>query len=144
MAREEQFAGVKEINDFMKGKYGKVIPPEEGGAVYRDGWNNALVMVTAIERALKAVGWDKLNGETLVEKGLKGLKLDPRGTSCELSFADYDGDRIAIQTMRPATWDMKVWDRVPIGPCLDIPKLLPDERVTKYKPKDAGTGWYIP
>ena len=101
-------------------------------------------MVAAIERALKAVGWDKLNGETLVEKGLKGLNIDPEGTACELSYADYDGDRIAIQTNRPGKWDMEIWDRVPIGPCLNITKLLPDCIVTKYTPEAAGVGWYIP
>jgi len=144
MAREEDFPGVKATNDFMKSKYGKVIPPGEGGTSYRDGWNNGMIMVAAIELAVKAVGWDKLNGEAVVEKGLKGLKLDPKGTACELSYADYEGDRIAIQTIRPASWDMEIWDRVPIGPCLNIPKLLGDCRVTKYTPKDAGTGWYIP
>lgn len=144
MASEEEFAGVKECNDFMIAKYGEVIPPEEGGTSYRDGWNNGKVMAAAIERALEAVGWEELNGETLVEYGLKGLELDPKGTSCTISYADYEGDRVAIQTMRPAAWDMDIWDRVAIGPCLSIPELLPECEVTDYMTTQGGPGWYTP
>lgn len=144
LATEVEFPGVKATNDFMISKYGEVIPPEEGGSAYRDGWNNGLVMVSAIKRALEAVGWENLNGEAVVEKGLMGLAIDPQGTACTISYVDYEGDRIAIQTMRPATWDMESWDRTPIGPCLNIPELLPECEVSDYMTTQGGTGWYTP
>jgi len=141
---EENFAGVKECNDFMRSKYGDILDPVKGGTDYREGWHNAMVMVAAIDRAVKAVGWEKLNGQTLMESGLKGLKVDTKGFDSGTSYADYEGDRIAIQAFRLATWDMKIWDVTPLSDYINVPEVMPDLRVTKYTPKDAGTGWYIP
>jgi len=135
---------VKEANDFMRAKYGHVLGPEEGGTAYQDGWNNGLVIRKAIERALDEVGWENLTGETLMEKGLKGLKFDAQGFGCERSYADYEGDRIAIQSYRAAKWDMELWDRVAISGCLNIPELLPESRTSTYMTTQGGPGWYKP
>jgi len=136
--------GVKIVNDFMVQKYGEVIPPAEGGGGYRDGWNNAFVMSSALTRAVKEVGWDALTGETLMEYGLKGLRIDKDTFAQEISYDDYDGDRIAVQAYRPGAWDMTVWDRKAIGPWLNIPEMMPELRVTSYMTTQAGTGWYKP
>jgi len=144
LVNEEQLAGVKECNDFMRAKYGKILDPIKGGTDYREGWHNAMVMIAAINRAFKAVGWEKLNGQTLMEKGLKELKVDTKGFDSGTSYADYEGDRIAIQAFRLATWDMKIWDVVAISDYINVPEVMPDLRVTKYTPKAAGPGWYIP
>jgi len=136
--------GVKIVNDFMVQKYGKVLPATEGGGGYRDGWNNAFVISSAIERAVKEVGWDALTGETLVEHGLKGLKISEGTFADEISYADYDGDRVAVQSYRPGAWDMEIWDRKAIGPWLNVPEMMSDLRVTKYMTTQGGAGWYTP
>jgi ABC-type branched-subunit amino acid transport system substrate-binding protein len=135
---------VKEANDFMRAKYGHILGPEEGGTAYQDGWNNGLVILKAIERALESVSWEELTGETLVEYGLKGLEFDPEGFGCDRSYADYEGDRIAIQSYRVAKWDMELWDRVAISDCLNIPELLGEMRTTNYMTTQGGSGWYTP
>ncbi|HEY86596.1 MAG TPA: ABC transporter substrate-binding protein [Dehalococcoidia bacterium] len=143
-ASEEEFPGVKECNDFMREKYGKVLPPEEGGTDYREGWHNAMVMTAAIERAVKAVGWENLNGETLMENGLKGLELDTKGFSGGTGYADYTGDRINVQSFKFAFWDDELGDVITTGNYLNIPELLPECEVTDYMTTQGGTGWYTP
>ena len=130
----------------IQGENGIVIPPEEGGSGSREGWHNAMVMVEAIKRALAAVGWENLNGEAVVEHGLKGLIIDTEGLTCASGYADYEGDRIAIQSFRVATWDMETWDRtaIPGAPCLNIPELLPECEVSDYMTTQGGPGWYTP
>ena len=144
LASEEEFPGVKECNDFMREKYGKVLPPEEGGTDYREGWHNAMVMAAAIERAVKAVGWEALNGETLMENGLKGLELDTKGFSGATGYADYAGDRINVQSFKFALWDDELGDIITIGNYLNIPELLPECEVTDYMTTQGGPGWYTP
>lgn len=142
---EEEMPGVKEVNDFMRAKYGKVVLGAEGGSSYRDGWNNAMVMFAAIERAVNKVGWDSLNGEAVVEYGLKGLEVTDRGFVVnKMSYNDYEGDRIGAQSFRPGAWDMGIWDRKVIGPFIDVPKLMPELRVTDYMTTQGGAGWYTP
>jgi len=46
LVNEEQLAGVKECNDFMRAKYGKILDPIKGGTDYREGWHNAMVMIS--------------------------------------------------------------------------------------------------
>ncbi len=143
-AYEEEFPGVKECNDFMRNKYGAVLDPLKGGTDYREGWHNAMIMVAAIERALEAVGWENLSGETLAENGLKGLVVDTKGFSGASGYADYEGDRIAIQSFRPAVWDTELGDIVPTGEYINVPTLLPECRTSTYMTTQAGPGWYTP
>jgi len=143
-ADEEQFPGVKECNDFMRDKYGKVLSPAEGGTDYREGWHNALVMVAAINHALETVSWEELSGETLMEYGLKGLVINDHGFSNATGYADYDGDRMAIQSLRPAAWDTELGDIVAIGDVVDVPALFPECEVSDYMTTQGGTGWYTP
>jgi hypothetical protein len=141
---EEELPGVKECNDFMIAKYGQVLDPLKGGTDYREGWHNALTMVAAIKRAQAAVGWENLNGQTLVESGLTGLVLDTQGFSGATGYGDYEGDRINIQSFRPAAWDAEKNDIAAIGPYINVPELMRDLEVTSYTPAAAGEGWYIP
>ena len=141
---EEELPGVKECNDFMIAKYGAVLDPLKGGTDYREGWHNALTMVAAIKRAQAAVGWENLNGQTLMESGLTGLVLDTQGFSGATGYNDYEGDRINIQSFRPAAWDAEKNDIAAIGPYINVPELMRDLEVTSYRPAAAGEGWYIP
>lgn len=141
---EEEYPGVKECNDFQREKYGRVLEPVKGGTVYREGWHNAMVMVAAIERAVGAVGWENLNGETLMEYGLKGLTFDSHGLSAGTGYADYEGDRINIQSFALACWDEERGGLASITPYLNIPETLPECEVTDYMTTQGGPGWYTP
>jgi ABC-type branched-subunit amino acid transport system substrate-binding protein len=143
---EEDNAGVKEVNDFMRAKYGKIVPGSEGGSSYREAWNNAMVICSAIERAVNEVGWDGLTGEAIVEYGLKGLEIsdDRCFVVGKMSYNDYAGDRIGAQSFRMGAWDMDRWDRTSISPIIDVPKLMPELRVTDYMTTQGGPGWYTP
>ena len=141
---EEEYPGVKEWRDFMLDKYGQVPDPKKGGTDLREGWHNAMVMVAAIERALEAVGWENLNGETLMEYGLKELSFDARGYSAATGYADYEGDRINLQSFALAAYNEEHGDFAAITPYLNIPETLPECEVTDYMTTQGGPGWYTP
>jgi len=136
----DKFDGVKERNDWMMDKYGHIWHSvEEDDGSYNAGWNCMKVIAEAIERAVKAVGWDKLDGEAVIQKGLKGLKVTKNIVSCDLSYADYEGDRIGVELVRPAAWDAKRMTRLAIGDPFRV-----DQKyyVTKYTPKKPHPGMY--
>ena len=136
----DKYDGVRERNDWMIEKYGHIwhsVDQDEGS--YNAGWNAMMVTAAAIERAVKAVGWDKLDGEAVIQKGLMGLKVTENIVSCDLSYADYEGDRIGVELVRPASWDAKRMTRLAIGDPFRV-----DQKyyVTKYTPKKPHPGMY--
>jgi len=91
------------------------------------------------------VSWEELNGETLMEYGLKGLVIDDKGFSGATGYGDYEGDRIALQSYRAAAWDEELGDIVAItDEYINIPDVMPELEVSSYTPENAGPGWYIP
>jgi len=136
----DKYDGVRERNDWMIEKYGHIwhsVEQDEGS--FNAGWNAMMVIATAIERAVKAVGWDKLDSEAVIQKGLKGLRVTENILSCDLSYADYEGDRIGVETVRAAAWDSKRMTRLPIGDCIKVDSKY---YVTKYTPKKPHPGMY--
>jgi len=137
----EEYPGIAERNAWMQEKYGHIWHSgEEDGGSYNAGWNCARVACDAIERAVKAVGWDKLDSEAVIQKGLKGLKITENLMSCDLSYADYEGDRIGVEVARPASWDSSRTDRSAVGECVKV-----DQKyyVTKYTPKKPHPGMFV-
>lgn len=137
---EAKYPGIKVRNDFMREKYGHVwASAKEDGDSYNAGWNCNRIIIAAIERAVKAVGWEKLNREAVIQKGLMGLKLEP-DLSCDCSFADYDGDRIAIEITRVARFPPDKAAREPISDCFKVDRKY---YVTKYTPKKPHPGMFV-
>jgi hypothetical protein len=134
------FPGVKQRNDWMVAKYGYIWHSvEQDEQSFNDGWNCMKIIAAAIERTVKAVGWEKLDSEAVIQKGLMGLSITENVLGAHLSYADYEGDRIALELLRPATWSYKR------GTTVAISDYVPVDRkyyVPKYTPKKPHPGMY--
>ncbi|MFH1016411.1 MAG: ABC transporter substrate-binding protein [Chloroflexota bacterium] len=136
---EDKYSGIKERNDFMRQKYNHVwASAQEDGDSYNSGWNCNRIIVAAIEKAVKTVGWGKLDREAVVQ-ALKGLKLEAN-MSGDLSFADYDGDRIAIEKVRAARFNVEKGAREPFGDFIQVDKKY---YVSQYKPLKPHPGMFV-
>mgnify|MGYP001052744662 CR=1 FL=1 len=142
--QEEYGPGIVEIEEFMLDKYGRILTTVEAGTVYIEGWHNMLVMAAAIERAVEAVGWENLNGETLMLYGLTGLIFDDQGVSGATGYADYPGDRMCLENFALAAWDVEHAECAAITPYYNIRELLPECLTYDYMTVQAGPGWYVP
>jgi len=136
----DKFDGIRQRNDWMIEKYGHIwhsVQEDEGS--YNSGWNCMKVIAHAIERAVGNVGWANLDGEAIIQKGLMGLKVTENLVSGDLSFADYEGDRIGVESVRPAAWDAKRTTRLPIGDFMRVDRKY---YVPSYTPKKPHPGMY--
>ena len=123
----------------MRQKYGHVwASAKEDGDSYNAGWNANRIIIAAIEKAVKTVGWAKLNREAVVQ-ALKGLKLEAN-MSGDLSFADYEGDRIAIEKVRAARFNVEKGAREPFGDFIQVDRKY---YVTQYKPLKSHPGMFV-
>jgi len=140
----DNFPGVKQRNEWMINKYGHIWNTVEREDIpFNWGWNNGMVIAKVIEQTVKAVGWDKLNSEAIIQKGLKGFRLETGLISGDLSYADYEGDRVAIEKVRAASLDVgKRMTRVPISDFIDMRKYA-QYNIAKYTPKKPHPGMYV-
>jgi len=136
----DKFPGIKLRNDWMVEKYGHIWHSvEQDEQSYNDGWNAMNTVINAIERAVKKVGWAKLDSEAIIQHGLMGLKLEENILGGDLSYADYDGDRTATELLRPATWDPKKGTFIPVG---DFMRVDHKYYAPQYTPKKPHPGMY--
>ena len=128
----------------MLEKYGHIWNTvEQEDIPYNWGWQNMLVIAHVIERTVKAVGWDKFNTEAIIQRGLKGFKRETDIISGDVSYADYEGDRVAIEQVRVAKFDPKVrMAPVAISDFFDV-RQYRQYYITKYTPKKAHPGMYV-
>jgi hypothetical protein len=139
---EDTSARLQDIHAYNEKLYGERWGEEEGISSYRSGWNMGEITAEAIKRAVDEVGWANLTSEAVIEYGLKGFKMDPRGYSGDLSYDDYEGDRMAIEKIRMGKFDIDKWATVEVSGYIHMPVEYPQSMIYEYIPKTPHPGMY--
>ena len=98
LLREEGGAGVEFVEGLMQKYQGKVYDTYGNWDDYCYGVQFAMELEGALKSAVAKVGYEKLNGQAMKE-ALETLELDVP-FSMGVSFADYQGDRVAQKGFR--------------------------------------------